>query len=140
MNQLIIHTDGGARGNPGPAGIGVVFLDGENEVFAQGLYIGDGKTNNEAEYTAFATSLQVLLENISTWQPSSIQWKLDSKLVVEQLNRRWKIKEPRMQQFAKDIWQKLSSLNVPYTITHIPREQNAAPDALYNQALDAELA
>jgi len=142
MNHLVIHTDGGARGNPGPAGIGVVFLaDGKDdqEIYTEGAFIGDGKTNNEAEYTAFYTSVKVLEKNIETWQPASIEWQLDSKLVVEQLNRKWKIKEPRMLQFAKDIWAVLATLKVPYKITHIPRELNAAADALYNQALDAQL-
>jgi len=140
MTRLIIHTDGGARGNPGPAGIGMVFLDGEETVFEEGRFIGDGKTNNEAEYTAFLTSLQILKQNIHTWKPSEIVWRLDSLLVVEQLNRKWKIKEPRMSQFAHDIWQELKLLDIPYQIVHIPRAQNAAPDALYNQALDAQLA
>ncbi|CAN5307397.1 hypothetical protein BH10PAT2_BH10PAT2_1580 [soil metagenome] len=140
MNKLVIHTDGGARGNPGPAGIGIVFLDGNETLFEEGQYIGDGKTNNEAEYTAFFTSVQTLQKNIHTWKPSEVEWRLDSKLVVEQLNRKWKIKEPRMSQFAHDIWQALATLDVPYKITHIPRELNAAPDALYNQALDAQLA
>jgi ribonuclease HI len=140
--HLVIHTDGGARGNPGPAGIGIVFLaDGKDDavLYEEGKFIGDGKTNNEAEYTAFYTSAQVLQKNVSTWNPSSIEWQQDSKLVVEQLNRKWKIKEPRMQQFAKDIWQVLATLQVPYKIAHIPRELNSAADALYNQALDAQL-
>ena len=139
MTKLVIHTDGGARGNPGPAGIGVVCLADGQTVAAEGKYIGE-KTNNEAEYLAFLTSIDTLLANILAWQPASIEWQLDSKLVVEQLNRKWKIKEPRMSEFAQEIWQKMATLKVPYKISHIPRALNAAADALVNQALDAHQA
>ncbi len=136
MTKLIVHTDGGARGNPGPAGIGVVILDQDQVVFEIGEFIGE-KTNNEAEYLAFLTSAKVITEKIQLWQPTEIEWQLDSKLVVEQLNRKWKIKEPRMSEFAQEIWQHLKMLSIPYKIVHIPRALNAAADALVNQALDA---
>jgi ribonuclease HI len=136
MNNLIVYTDGGARGNPGPAGIGVYITTPEGEkVFAEGKYIGVS-TNNEAEYTAFQTSLDWLLQFSQEHPLSQVIWKLDSMLVVEQLNRKWKIKEPRMQVFATQIWQKLQSLPCPYKITHVRRAENAQADFLVNEALD----
>jgi len=136
--NLVIHTDGGARGNPGPAGIGVVFLADEVLLLEDKAFIGQ-KTNNEAEYMAFQSSVLTLKKNLHIWKPKKIEWKLDSLLVVEQLNRKWKIKEPRLSDFAQRIWQELATLDVSYTISHVPRAQNAAPDALVNQALDAQL-
>ncbi len=137
--QLEIYTDGGSRGNPGAAAIGVVIKSGETPVYEAGKTIGIG-TNNEAEYQAILHSLEWLQSQKNTLQIERITWKLDSKLVVEQLNKHWKIKEPRMLVYAQNAWKSLSELAIPYSITHIPRAQNAAADALVNQALDAAAA
>lgn len=69
-------------------------------------------------------------------QPSSIQWYLDSKLVVEQLNQRWKIKDPNLKVLWQTAISELSQLGVPYSISHIPREENTLADKMVNQALD----
>lgn len=134
MANLTIFTDGGARSNPGPAGIGVVVYRDEQVVWQLGQSIGTA-TNNEAEYQAFLTSLDWVLA-----QPQAdithIVWKLDSKLVVEQLNKNWKVKEARLQVFVQQAWKKLSTLPYSFQITHVPREQNAVADGLYNTALD----
>lgn len=135
--ELQIFTDGGSRGNPGPAAIGVVVKNQENQVvYELGKTIGIG-TNNEAEYQAFIQSLEWLTSLEAQSSITKIIWKLDSKLVVEQLNKHWKIKEPRMLAYAQSCWKQLSTLLCSYSITHIPREENAAADALVNQALDA---
>ena len=132
---LEIFTDGGSRGNPGPAACAFV-------VVLAGSRIGEGAsslgtlTNNEAEYQGFLLSLAWLKTHINAQTTKSVSWKLDSKLVVEQLNRRWKIKEPRMRLLAQNCWSELATLKLPYTITHVPREQNALADALLNQTLD----
>jgi ribonuclease HI len=136
-NDLIIHTDGGSRGNPGLAGVGVVVYDQAGEVIYETDQFLGTKTNNEAEYEGFLTSLNWLLPYSSDHQIDRVIWKLDSKLVVEQLNKNWKIKEPRMRKLAEQIWQQLSSLPCSYVIQHIRREDNAAADALANQAMDA---
>jgi ribonuclease HI len=138
MKTLIIHTDGGSRGNPGPAAIGMVFLDGEELLAGESAYLGH-KTNNEAEYEAFKTSVQILKSHLTEWRPEQVIWQLDSKLVVEQLNKKWKIKEARLAEFVHAIWQELATIKIPYQIQHTPREKNAAADALVNQALDAQL-
>ncbi|HEX7017918.1 MAG TPA: ribonuclease HI family protein [Patescibacteria group bacterium] len=135
--KLTIFTDGGARGNPGPAGIGVVVLDElAHVVFEHSAYLGKA-TNNEAEYRAFQASLDWLLSSTHLDQATHISWKLDSMLVVEQLQRHWKIKEPHLKLLADQIWQKLDQLQIPYTIGHVPRAENKDADALVNQALDA---
>lgn len=133
---LTIHTDGGSRGNPGQAATGVVILQDATvlEELKQAIGIA---TNNEAEYAAVLASLEWLLLKTPELEPSQVIWKLDSKLVVEQLSKNWKIKEPRMRELAEKCWRQLSALPCPYKFVHIPRAENAAADALVNQALDA---
>ena len=134
---LKIFTDGGARGNPGPAGLGVVIVDAKNNqvIYDQAKYLGVA-TNNEAEYEAVILALKHLQTNLPL-NTEKLEFFLDSKLVVEQLNKNWKIKEPRMRVLAQKAWQLLESLALPHSITHIKRELNSAADALVNQALDA---
>lgn len=135
MATITLFTDGGARGNPGPSAIGVVAVDeAGQELYASGKKIGVA-TNNEAEYLAFLSSLEWLEQQKLTQQDTAI-WKLDSMLVVEQLNKRWKVKDLRMQQYAKQAWEKLAQLSCSIQIKHIPRAQNKRADELVNQALD----
>lgn len=135
--EITIFTDGGSRGNPGKAAIGVVIASEVTTLYEIGKTIGVG-TNNEAEYQAILHSLEWLKEHVTEFSPTKITWKLDSKLVVEQLSRRWKIKEPRMLQYAQQAWKDLSTLPCPYMLQHIPREENAKADALLNEALDQQ--
>lgn len=137
MRMLVIHTDGGSRGNPGPAAIGITAsFDNKPPIYEFSSTIGS-TTNNQAEYQAFLQSLNWWLQLSEKPNLEKIVWKLDSKLVVEQLNRRWKIKEPSLKPLATEIWSKLDQLNVAYKIIHVPREMNRRADALLNQALDA---
>ncbi|OGJ39222.1 MAG: hypothetical protein A3A82_00250 [Candidatus Pacebacteria bacterium RIFCSPLOWO2_01_FULL_47_12] len=134
---LTLFSDGGARGNPGPAAIGVVCYHDEQIIFETGKYIGQA-TNNVAEYTAVLTGLEWLMTFLSTAPTVQIIiWKLDSKLVVEQLARRWKIKEPHLQTLAQSCWQKLTTIPAPCRFEHVPRAENARADALVNAALDS---
>jgi probable phosphoglycerate mutase len=132
---LTIHTDGGSRGNPGKAALGVVFLENRKVLAELKQTIGVA-TNNEAEYSAFFASLEWMFAQKNLDSFTKIEWKLDSKLVIEQLNKQWKIKEPRMLQLATKCWNLLALLKCPYTISYVPRAENAAADALVNQALD----
>jgi len=136
--SLIIHTDGGSRGNPGPAATGISVLDESKTVVHEfGRYLGIA-TNNEAEYSAVIDALNWV---IATWLPSypvtQLIFKLDSNLVVEQLNRHWKIKEPRLIVLASEIWDLLQTHHLNATFTYIPREQNAAADKQVNLTLDS---
>lgn len=137
MSRLVIHTDGGSRGNPGPAAAGVVVLFNDEVIKEEGLYLGI-KTNNEAEYQAVSLALTVLPGLIKAHQVTEIIWKLDSMLVVQQLSKVWKIKEPRLAKFAQDIWTSLAQLPVKSTFTYVPRAQNAAADAVVNLTLDSQ--
>lgn len=138
-NQAQLYTDGGSRGNPGPAAIGgVIFSDSskKTELYSFHEYIGQA-TNNEAEYQALIHALEWLQAH-----PKSAVCFLDSKLVVEQVNGNWKIKDARMRQFARritDIQSQLVSAGYMIEFTHIPRSLNSDADALVNQALDAHL-
>jgi len=135
--RLIIHTDGGSRGNPGPTALGVVILiEGGQTLHKISQYLGTG-TNNEAEYDAILASLSWLEAVVADKNITHITWKLDSKLVVEQLNRHWKIKEDRLRVRANRAWQIIDALAIPYSIVHILRHQNKDADTLVNQALDA---
>ncbi len=141
MNQttkLIIHTDGGSRGNPGPAAIGVFAQLDNEDLFEIAHYIGES-TNNEAEYQALIASIEALLADkprVSLSAVENAEWRLDSMLVVQQINKKWKIKEPRLRLLAERCWKGLGALPFPYSITYVPRSQNKAADTLVNQALD----
>lgn len=135
--QLVIFTDGGARGNPGPAGAGVYVVDQVGqEVFSQHSFLGTC-TNNEAEYLALELAIVWLINYLQdNGDLVGVEFNLDSKLVVEQMNRRWKIKEPRLYQLALRNLRLLDQVGVSYEINYIPREKNKRADLLANQAMD----
>jgi ribonuclease HI len=139
MSELSIHTDGGARGNPGPAGIGVHLQVGDFEM-RHGRVIGEA-TNNVAEYSAVIEAI-TLIENIiigGTPHISSLHFYLDSELVVKQLTGVYRIKEPSLQVLAQKILVALKALNLPYTFSHVRRNFNKVADSLVNDALDGKL-
>lgn len=135
--MLTVFTDGGSRGNPGESAIGIVISNEEGLLWEKGQWIGV-KTNNEAEYLAVKTALKKVLESFSD-QAEEVNFFLDSKLVVEQLSKRWKIKEPRMKILAQECWQLMSDLSGKVNFTHVPREENKRADELVNEALDLKL-
>ncbi|HYC79401.1 MAG TPA: ribonuclease HI family protein [Candidatus Binatia bacterium] len=131
--ELIIHSDGGARGNPGPAAIGVVVSDTNgNELKAIKEYIGEG-TNNQAEYKALIKGIS----EAAAMGAQTITCYLDSELVVKQLNGQYKIKEPGLQVLAMHV---IRSKNKFQSIEfkHVRREHNKRADQLVNEALDEE--
>lgn len=128
-----IHTDGGSRSNPGPAGIGVYATDGSKVLFTLSEFLGV-QTNNYAEYTAVIRALEECKEKKLTNE--RIDFFLDSKLVVEQVQGNWKVKEPSLQPLVLQV-QELASLFSKVTFTHVRREHNADADRLANDAMDA---
>lgn len=135
--RLTLFSDGGARGNPGPAAVGVVCFADSKVVFEFGTYLGE-TTNNVAEYTAVILGLERLKKTLAALPDiEEITWNLDSKLVVEQLARRWKIKEPHLRDLAEQCWKHVEKLSVPCHFQHVPRAENAHADALVNATLDA---
>lgn len=133
MSVLTIHTDGGARGNPGPAAIGVAFTCGSFTA-EHSRYIGE-TTNNVAEYTAVLDALVNLPE---LPEPvTELHFFLDSELVVRQILGQYRVKEVTLQSLHAEVLKQLRATGLPYRFTHVRREQNKQADALVNQALDA---
>jgi ribonuclease H / adenosylcobalamin/alpha-ribazole phosphatase len=129
--KAILYADGAARGNPGPAGAGAVLLDGDGHVLAELTKHLGHATNNVAEYTA----LIIGLEEAKRRGVDDLEVHMDSKLVVEQMNGRWKIKHPNMKPLAiraGELWGSFARRS----ISHIPREENLIADALSNRAID----
>ncbi|MGE5177056.1 MAG: ribonuclease HI family protein [Hyphomicrobiales bacterium] len=128
-----VHTDGAARGNPGPAAIGVVIQDETGRVVYESSRSLGVRTNNEAEYLALIAALEYLKQA----RAREADFHLDSELVVRQLNGQYRVKEPRLQALHGQATMLLNA--VPsHTIRHVPRRENARADALANEALDAE--
>ena len=132
--KLTINTDGGARGNPGPAGIGVVIKDEGGEiVYRYGGYIGEA-TNNVAEYKALIKSLEEAFNLGAT----EVKIQMDSELIVKQMQGVYKIKEPTLQELAGQVIKLLKQFS-SYSFTHVKREYNQEADAMVNQAIDAAI-
>jgi ribonuclease HI len=136
MKILKIFTDGGSRGNPGPAGIGVVIKDNKKTVFSCSDYIGRA-TNNEAEYQALEKAFDWLDQNHPLVAKfDQIICYLDSLLIASQLSGRYKIKAANLAGFAAKIKKIEKKLPAPVSYRHVPRSKNWQADALVNQALD----
>ncbi|MEK7155645.1 MAG: ribonuclease HI family protein [Patescibacteria group bacterium] len=135
MSTVVIYTDGGARGNPGPAGAGVVIIDGEKKTEIK-QYLGEKQTNNWAEYEAVVIALGRALEMLL--RDRDLEFRLDSQLVVEQLKGNWKIKEPNLKQQAQKVRDLLKDFGT-VTFTYVPREENKEADRLVNEALDEKI-
>lgn len=135
MKKIVVHTDGGSRGNPGLSAIGYVIEEEGKTIFAKGKPIGVG-TNNQAEYEAVTESLRTIINKYQGKGEISIKFFLDSLLIVQQLNRVYKIKHPDLQKRALVIHDLIVKIRGPVTFTHIPRSENSRADALVNLALD----
>lgn len=130
-----IHTDGGSRGNPGQAAIGFVIQDDDGKPVAEkGEKIGV-TTNNVAEYTAVLSALKYLID--SPVKPTLVKFFLDSKLVVEQINGNFQIKQPHLKTLCVEIQRLRKSLPYPSQFSHVPRKENSQADLLVNLALDS---
>jgi len=134
-HRIIMNTDGASRGNPGPASVGVVIQDGnQNRNYRE--FIGYA-TNNEAEYKALIFGLAKLkqLHGKGKAKQIRLECRLDSELVVKQLNHEYKISEEHIQKLFIQVWNATVDFNT-VNFKHIPREQNKDADHLANQALD----
>ncbi len=136
--KLIINTDGGSRGNPGPSGIGVVIRDEKGMVISEHKkYIGE-TTNNQAEYKALILGLEEVgkISNIQ-YPISNLEVRMDSELIVRQMQGRYKIKDQGLKPLA-DIVLKLCKNFEKVEFCHVPRAQNSDADRLVNEAIDEE--
>jgi len=131
MKKLTIYTDGGARGNPGPGGIGVVIYDENRKKIAEiSQHIGHS-TNNQAEYKAVIAAMKKAKE----LGGQELEFYLDSELIVKQLKREYKVKNGELAPLFLQIY----NLEIGFkkvSFRHIPRERNKEADALANMAMD----
>ena len=135
-----MRTDGAARGNPGPASAGVALydlgrLDARDPRAAPDATISEYlgvRTNNVAEYTGVVRAVALAAE----LGAARVELLLDSKLIVEQLHGRWRVKDEKLRPLWAEALRTLRGFSAGWAAAHVPREQNGAADALANQAID----
>lgn len=130
--RLRVNVDGGARGNPGPAAVGVVVRDGSGEVIADAAEPIGTATNNVAEYRALLRGIELAAEHGAT----EVELFGDSELVVKQVRGEYRVKDVNLKPLHAEARSRLSAFS-EWSFDHVRREQNAEADALVNQALDA---
>lgn len=135
---LTIHTDGGSRSNPGPAACAFVISQKEETLYEQGFYLGS-TTNNQAEYQGVIKALEYLTSHLHILEGfSTIDFVLDSELIVHQLNGKYKIKHPDLIPLAQQVFALIRALPLPVTFRHVLRTYNKRADFLLNQTLDSQ--
>ena len=130
-NSITIYTDGGSRGNPGPAGIGYVIKDSDGNNLELGSKFIGTKTNNEAEYLALISALEQA-KKITSEQVNIIA---DSELMIKQLRKEYKVKQNHLKILLEQV-ETLSQNFSKITYSHVKRELNKEADLLVNQALN----
>ena len=131
MKVLRLFTDGAARGNPGPAGLGLVLEDDQGlRLWGGHRYLGTA-TNNQAEYLALIEGLQ----QAARWRPDRLEVYMDSQLVVEQLGGRYRVKSSDLRPLHARAVALLGGFPQA-VVSHVPRERNRGADALANRAID----
>jgi len=141
MQKIIIHTDGGARGNPGPAGAGAVVADETGAVLAEiSDYLGEA-TNNVAEYEALERALAVAQDWLASHPKAKphIEVRMDSELIIKQMTGVYRVKEAKMKEHFLRVAELREALPT-ITFTHVRREFNKHADRLVNEAIDRGLA
>jgi len=139
MKKIIIYTDGGSRGNPGPAAIGVIFCNQKKQVIKKySQYLGKA-TNNIAEYQGAIFSLKKFktLFGKKLAKSTEIELRSDSELLIKQLNGEYKVLDPEIQTLFLKIWNlRLDFKKVKFKL--IPRKKNKEADSLVNEVLDSQ--
>jgi ribonuclease HI len=138
--ELVIYTDGGSRGNPGPAAFGYVLYGADGTVVKKHGEVMGKATNNEAEYTAVLAALKKAKQMLgkTKLQHMNIEVRMDSELVARQLSGAYKIENEKLQPLFMQIWNTRVELGGAVVFRHIPREQNKEADRLVNEALDRD--
>jgi ribonuclease HI len=131
MSRLTVNVDGGARGNPGPAAIGVVVRSGNGEVLEERAERIGRATNNVAEYRALLLGLELA----ATHGASELELIGDSELIVRQVEGRYKVKDAALRELHAEVMKALRGFD-RWSIRHVRRESNADADRLVNEALD----
>ena len=137
MQTLTIFTDGGARGNPGPAAIGAVIYDAKGDELGNlSEYLGEA-TNNVAEYKAIVCALEHAASILDDSKAYQVTLKLDSQLAQRQLIGEYKVKDATLREYYDQV-KILENEFASIDFIHIPREENKVADKLVNKALDAQ--
>ncbi len=132
---ILIFTDGGSRGNPGPAACGFAVVFDDRVIFKNSKFLNT-TTNNVAEYNAVILALEWLLENENKFANNSIQFILDSELVVRQLNGIYKVKKNELIILNLEIRRLMARSKMKIFFKNVPREKNKIADGLVNEELD----
>lgn len=133
--KYVVYTDGGARGNPGPAGIGAVIYNADGKrIMEVSEYIGES-TNNDAEYRALLAALRKVQ---GFGDATEVDCYLDSQLVVRQMNREYKVKDPNLASIFVQVHNFVLQIG-RVCFMHVPREKNKEADRLVNMAIDKAL-
>jgi len=140
MKKIIIYTDGGSRGNPGPAAIGVLFCNEKGEIFKKySQYLGENLTNNEAEYQAVIFALRKFKQIFGgkLAKVTEIEIRSDSELLIKQMNGKYKILDEKIQPLFIAIWNlKFDFKRIKFRL--ISREKNRETDQLVNEVLNGQ--
>jgi ribonuclease HI len=131
VKRAVLYADGACRGNPGPAGSGAALVNEEGHLVAEAIRFLGNSTNNVAEYTA----LVIGLEEARHHDVADLEVRMDSKLVVEQMNGRWRVRDAKLIPLAIKA-RELFAQFPKKRIRHVPRIENAIADALANRAID----
>lgn len=133
MEKIIVYTDGGSRGNPGPAALGV-YIETLDKRF--GEFLGE-KTNNEAEYAAIVAALKKIKSLVGKEKAKQVivECRMDSELACRQLSHQYKIENERLQPLFLMVWNLMLDFG-GVEFVHVPREKNTIADAEANKAMD----
>ena len=136
--KIIIYADGGSRGNPGPSGAGSVVMNEKGKLLAEVSEFLGHTTNNVAEYTAILEGLKAAKKKVGVkvLADMPVEIRMDSELVVRQLQGRYKVKHPNLKPLFAEVSALISKYFPHITYTHVPREKNKIADALANLAMD----
>lgn len=138
MEKVIAYTDGGSRGNPGPAAVGIQIQDEKGKVLKEVAEFLGNATNNFAEYQGVAVALETLKKMYGKkTKEIEVELRMDSELVKKQLNYEYQIKDPGLVPLFIEIHNLRVASFPNLTLTHVPREKNKEADRLVNEALDA---
>lgn len=132
--SIVINTDGGARGNPGPAALGFVIRKDGEVVAARGEFLGDSLTNNWAEYQALIRALEEAL--LLGFDGEAVEVRMDSELIVKQMKGEYKVKHPDLKPLNTRVRELVERFG-DVQFVHVRRAENKDADALVNEALDA---
>lgn len=138
MEELVIHTDGGARGNPGPAAAAFVIEGNEKLLHQESKFLGKA-TNNFAEYQGVVLALTWLTKNSPVYLNKKIIFILDSELVVKQLNGIYKVRDENIRKLFLEVTNLIIKLPVKIFFKSVSRSENKKADALVNRELDQNI-